>query len=461
MPAEAKKQIENDLTQGKVLTKLLGFALPYMASNLIQSFYSIADVLIVGRLCGTISMSGVVIGSQVTFILTTAAAGFCMGGTVVIGRHFGAGNHSSVDKASATLITLFTVLALVITPLLLIFRAPLLELIHTPAESFSETSRYFTATVAGIIFIFGYNVLASIIRGMGNSKQPFYFVLIACILSIFLDFLFEAVFKLRALGAAMSTVISQAFSVYLCIRYLKKRKFSFDFKLHSFKIDWKELKFLVKFGLPACIQNSIISLSFMFISATVNYIGGVSASAGVGAVLKFRRFVSLPVISIGTSISTMCAQNFGANLPERAKEACKYGIIFSVCISYVIFILVQIFPISFLKLFGNDPSMIRDGAIYMRTYSYDLLIFPLTYCFNSYLIGKGHTLFALINSLFSSILLRAPASYFFGITLDLGLYGVGLGNPVASAWVLLAIYIFLRKDKWDRSNPRYEQDIVL
>jgi putative MATE family efflux protein len=341
----------------------------------------------------------------------------------------------------------------------LFLRIPLLNLLNTPPESFKETNHYLTTTITGIIFIFGYNALAAILRGMGNSKQPFYFVLISCVVNVILDFLFEAVFHLRALGAGLASVISQALSVYLCIRYLRKHNFHFDFRrISSYKIYWPRLVLIIKHGLPACIQNTVVNLSFMFITSIVNVVGGVSASASVGAISKFRRFASLPVISIGTSISAISAQNFGAGLFDRAKEACKFGIIFSVIISYIFFALVQIFPDSILRIFGDDPAMIQDGVTFLRSYTFDLLLFPFVYCINSFLIGGGHTLFALINSIFSSILLRAPACYFFGITLGWGLTGVGLGTPVTSAWVLAAIIIFLKSGVWKRRYNKNKSD---
>ena len=440
--------IENNLTKGNVLTRLVLFSLPFLASNFVQSLYNVADMLIVGNFCGSESMSGVTIGGQVTFILTNTIIGLCMGGTVLIGQYLGAGNQPALKKAITTLITLLTLSSLAITVIMIFLRRPVLRLIHTPAESFSESDSYLTVTLTGIIFIFGYNALSAILRGMGNSKQPLYFVLAACITNIFLDLLFVAVFRWNPFGAALATVISQAISVFLCIGYMKKNNFQFDFKLRSFKIYGEQLKLIFKIGLPTCIQNSITSISFAFIQTIVNIVGGVSASAGVGAVGKFNSFAFMPIQAMSTSVSAMAAQNFGAGKIDRAVSACRIGVIFSFCVSFGFFALVMIFPESLLRIFGNDPRMIHDGVTYLRSFAYDFFLIPFIFCINGFLIGGGHTFFTLVTNILSSVLLRVPVCYFFGIKLDWGLKGVGLGAPAASAGTLLVIIVYLFTGKW-------------
>jgi putative MATE family efflux protein len=328
---------------------------------------------------------------------------------------------------------------------------------RTPPESFAESDRYLTVTVTGVLFIFGYNALAGILRGMGNSKQPFYFVLAACITNVILDLLFVAVFHWDAFGAAAATVISQALSVFLCIGYMVRNNFQFDFRLRSFKIYNDQLALIFKIGLPTCIQNSVTSISFMFITTIVNIVGGVSASAAVGAVGKFNSFAFMPTQAMSASVSAMSAQNIGANRLDRAVHACRIGTIFSVAVTWAFFIMVRLIPAQILSLFGNDPQMIHDGVIYLRSFSYDFLLIPFIFCINGFLIGGGHTLFTLINGMLSAVILRAPVCYFFGITLGWGLKGVGMGAPVASAGVLLVIIVYLFTGKWKVNAVRFNQ----
>jgi len=441
-------RIENNLSEGNVLTKLIFFGLPFLASNFIQSFYTVADMLIVGQFCGTESMSAVNIGGQVTFILTNTIIGLCMGGTVLIGQYMGSGNQVGLKRVITTLITLLVVLSLVITTIMFFLRIPILRLIQTPPESFVESDRFLSVTLTGIIFIFGYNALAAILRGMGNSKQPLYFVTIACVTNVILDLILVAIFKMGAFGAALATVISQALSVVLCIRYMVKNNFQFDFRLRSFKIYGEQLRLILKIGLPTCIQNSVTSISFTFITAIVNIVGGVTASAAVGAVGKFNSFAFMPTQAMSASISAMSAQNFGAGRVDRAVHATRIGTIFSVCVSYTFFALVMIFPSSVLRIFGSDPYMIQDGITYIYSSAFDLLLVPFVFCFNGFLIGGGHTFFTLVTGMLSAVLLRVPVCYILGITMDWGLKGVGFGVPAASAGVLLVIIVYLFTGKW-------------
>ncbi|MDR2101650.1 MAG: MATE family efflux transporter [Treponema sp.] len=449
-------KIENNLSRGNVLTKLVLFALPFLASNVVQSFYNVADMLIVGNFSGTESMSGVNIGGQVTFILTNVVIGLCMGATVLIGQYIGAENRAGLKRVTATIITLLLFLGVLITVVMLIFKGPVLQLIRTPQESYLESDRYLTVTVAGIVFIFGYNALAAILRGMGNSKQPFYFVLIACITNVVLDLLFVAGFGWDAFGAALATVISQALSMFLCIGYMVRNNFQFDFKPSSFKIYRDQMALIFKIGMPTCIQNGITSISFLFITAIVNIVGGVSASAAVGAVGKFNSFAFMPTLAMSASISAMTAQNLGAGRMERAVQTCRIGTIFSVIITWIFFVFVQIFPAQILALFGNDPEMIRNGVTYLRSFSIDFLLIPFIFCINGFLMGGGHTLFTLINSIFSSVLLRVPVCYIFAVSTGWGLFGVGMGAPVASLGVLLVIIGYMISGKWKQNVLKTE-----
>ncbi|MCL2478052.1 MAG: MATE family efflux transporter [Treponema sp.] len=444
-------QIGNDLSQGNVLSKLVFFSLPFLASNFIQSFYTVADMLIVGQFCGTDSMSAVNIGSQVTFILTNTIIGLSMGGTVLIGQYMGAGNKTGLKQVITTLITMLVLLSVVITIIMFFLREPILRLIQTPPESYDEANRFLSVTLTGIIFIFGYNALAAILRGMGNSKQPLYFITISCVTNVILDMILVAGFKMGAFGAALATVTSQALSVFLCIQYMIKNSFQFDFRLRSFKIHMEQLKLIFKIGLPTCIQNSITSISFTFITAMVNVVGGVSASAGVGAAGKFNSFAFMPTQAMSASISAISAQNYGANRVDRAVHATIIGTIFSVIVTYTFFVLIMLFPEPVLRLFGSDPAMIEDGILYIHSSAFDFLFIPFVFCINGFLIGGGHTFFTLINSIMSAILLRVPVCYILGVTMNWGLRGVGFGIPAASAGVLVMIIIFLFTGRWKQN----------
>lgn len=441
-------KFENNLSKGNVFKQLVFFSLPFLISNLIQTLYSVADMVIVGQFAGTLSMSGVNIGSQVTFLITNMVLGLSVGATVLIGQYLGADDRDALKETIGTLFSSLFILAIVLTLAVHFLKIPLLRLIKTPEDSFSEAHSYFFITNLGTIFIFGYNALSAVMRGMGDSKNPLIFVAIACVLNIVLDIILVAKFNMGAAGAAIATVFSQGVSMVLCVIYLAKNNFIFDFKLSSFKIHKKRLKLLLRIGIPTSIQNVATSASFLFLTALVNTTGGAIASAAVGAVGKLNGFAILPAVAMSSSVSAMSAQNLGAGEEKRATKTMFIGMAIGGTISIIAFAFIRLFPELCMSAFGNDPEMIKNGVIYLKSFSYDYLIVPWLFCMNGLFIGAGHTTFSLINNALSSLFIRIPASYIFGVSLSGGLFGVGLGAPCASfVSLLLAVWFYL-SGKW-------------
>ncbi len=441
-------KFEKNLSEGSVVKQLIMFSLPVLISNIIQSLYSTVDMLVVGQFAGPESMSGVNIGGQVSFLMTNMVFGLSVGATVLIGQYMGANDRKLMKKTISTLFVSLFVAAIAITIITIGLQTPLLKLIQTPKESFAEAKSYFFVSMLGTVFIFGYNALSAIMRGMGDSKNPLIFVAIACGTNIVLDLLLVAVFDMGAAGAAIATVFSQALSMILCIVYLKRNNFIFDFSLQSFKgASLKQLKLILKIGIPTSIQNVATSTSFLFLTALVNSIG-VTASAAVGAVGKLNGFAILPGVAMSTSVSAMAAQNIGAGKYDRAKSTMYTGMTIAMIISAIIFAFVAVFPEYCIGLFGDDPELIECGVKYMQAFKYDYFVAPLCFCLNGLFIGAGKTKFSLFNGIMSSILFRIPASYLFGMVMNMGLYGVGLGAPIASGASLLFGIIFFISGKW-------------
>ncbi len=443
-------RFENNLAEGNVVKQLILFSLPVLISNIIQSLYSTVDMLIVGQYANEVAMSGVNIGGQVSFIITNMVFGLSVGATVLVGQYKGADDRKGMHEVIATLLISLMVAAVALTVIMIAVVDPILQVIQTPAESFSEAKSYFIISMLGTVFIFGYNALSALMRGLGDSKNPLIFVAIACGVNIVLDLLFVAQFKMGAAGAALATIISQAISMILCIVYLAKNNFIFDFSLESFKsFSKKQLKLILKIGIPTSIQNVASGLSFLFLTTLVNTMG-VMASAAVGAVGKLNGFAILPGVAMSTSISAMSAQNIGAKKYKRASKTMYTGAAIALGISIVIFVLVGIFPESCMRMFGDDPEFIKCGVDYIKSFKYDYLIAPVFFCINGLFIGSGHTTFSLINGILSSILFRIPASFLFGMVMSMGLTGVGLGAPVASIAALVLCIIFYTTGKWKK-----------
>ena len=437
-----------DLSQGSVSKQLISFSVPFLISNLVQSLYSVADMLIVGNFSGTAAVSGVNIGSQITHVLTMLVLGFCTGGTIMVSQYMGARDEEGVKETISTLITALLVGGIAITVIMFLLIDPSLRLLETPAESYGEARDYLTITIAGILFIFAYNAFSAILRGMGDSKRPFYFVSVSCVTNIVLDLVLVAGFGMGAKGAAIATVFSQAVSVVLCIIYLRSRDFVFDFRISSFKINREYLAKIIKIGSPSAIQSGVTSISFMFITTLVNITGGVNASAAVGIVGKFNSFAIMPASAMSASVSTMCAQNIGADKWDRAIKTCKIGTSIAWVIGLCIFTIAQLFPAQILAMFDRNPDMIAYGIQYMRSFSFDYILVPFVFCVTSLFTGAGHTSFAMLSNMISALFLRIPAAYIFSTMFGLGVFGIGLGAPVASAGSVVLILIYLASGRW-------------
>ena len=441
----------NDLTQGNVVRQLITFALPFMISNIVQSLYNVADMLIVGRFGGAVGISAVNIGGQVTFIITNIVIGLSVGGTVVIGQYMGSRDRKSAVESISTMMISLLAAAVVITVAMMILATPILNLIQTPPEAFAQAREYLQITVLGSVFIFGYNALSAIMRGLGDSRRPLYFVTIACVVNIVLDLILVGYFGMGARGAAIATIVSQAASMVLCILYLQNTDFMFDFRLKSFKFHADKFRMLMKVGIPTSIQNVAVNISFLVMTGLVNSFG-VKASAALGVISKYNSFAILPAIAVGSSVSAMVAQNIGAGEIKRAQHTMYIGIAVALGISLPIFTITQMFPEQIIAVFDNDPEMIKAGVTYLNTLSLDYIIVPLIFCINGLITGAGHTTFASITGIMSALLLRVPAAYIFGLTFDWGLMGIGLAAPVASLGSTGLATAYYLSGKWKIST---------
>ncbi len=452
-----KAKIEKNLTEGNVAKQLIKFALPFLLSNLIQTLYNVADMLIVGNYIGTVGISGVNIGGQVTFLLTNIVIGLSVGGTVVIAQYLGSGDRKSMNESIKTLISALFIAAIVITVIMIFLSDAILMLINTPEESYKEARDYLNITLSGTIFIFGYNAFSAILRGLGDSKRPLIFVTIACITNIFLDLLFVGVFDMASAGAALATIISQAISMIFCIVYLKHSDFEFDFKPSSFRFYKDKFVMLMRIGIPISIQNVIVNLSFLVLTTIANSMG-VNASAAVGIVGKYNGFAILPAAAVSSSVSAMVAQNMGAGLTDRAKKTFHTGVILAFSITSVVFIITRLFSEQILSLFGDDPDMIAAGIEYMKTFTFDYLIVPITFCLNGIITGSGHTIVSSISGIMSSLGFRIPFAILFARVLDMGMLGLGMAAPIASLGGAIITSIYYLNGKW-KVNKVINRDI--
>jgi putative efflux protein, MATE family len=448
------KDFTQNLTEGHVSKTLIAFSIPFLLSNLIQAFYSMADMLIVGWFSGSGGLTAVSIGGTVTWLINSLVSGITLGGTVLIGQFIGAKRDKDLHETISTMLTIAVIAAVILTFGMLLLVNPILNIINTPPEAFDQAKSYVSICIGGTFFIFGYNAISGIFRGMGDSKSPLIFVTIACVTNVVLDLILVGPLKMGAAGAAIATVFSQALSMILSIAFMYRNKFIFDFKLKSFKIYKSKAKLIFKIGLPASLQDTATSLSFVFMQAIINSFGVVAADA-VGAAGRFNSFAMLPAGAMSMAIASITAQNIGAKLYDRAKETLKIGIKISLAFAVVVFLWAQLLPQTIMYIFTQKADVVAAGSIYIRAFSFDFIMVAFVFCINGFINGCGHTNFSMLNGILSTILVRVPLAYLLSRVLPSGLFGVGLAAPIATLFSILLGAWYIRTGKWKKSAIKH------
>ena len=439
-----------DLTQGSVAGNLIRFALPLLLSMLVQQSYNMADLIIVSHFAGEVSVAGVNNGGQLTLFPTVIAIGFSVGGTILIGQYFGAKRMEDVRKTASTLLTTMLIAAVIIAVVFVIFGGTFLRILGVPPKSYNEAWRYLVICMCGLPFIFLYNAIAGILRGMGDSKRPLIIIAIASAVSAGLNFLLVGAFQMGAAGAALATVAAQAGCVVVSAVYLNRSGFLFDFKPKSFIIYKDTLKLTLKLGIPGGVAQVAVNISFLVMTMLVNGYG-VSVAAAAGLAGRFSNFVIFPIFAISNAVSMMVAQNLGAKKQDRALRTMFTGMGLSLFIGLLFFAFVQLFTRQIMSAMSSVPAVIDAGVIYLHALSWDYLVVPFAFSFFGLATGAGHTHITMINSIISSVAVRIPAALFFSRTLDLGLWGVGLASPAATVGALVFLSCYVMSGYWKKA----------
>ena len=444
-----KEAFGNNLTEGSVSKKLILFSLPLIGAYLLQSLYSMVDMLIVSYLAGTYSMSGVNIVAQVAQVVTGVAFGFLSGTTVIVAQYLGAGKEEQQRQVVQTAFAFIFCLSVASTAILLLLTDPLLKLLQTPQECYQEARNYYVIYMAGTVFVFFYNAISSVLRGMGDSKNPLLFVVISTLLNIGLDLLFVGPLKMGAAGAALATIASQAVSVLLAVRHLRKIRFPFDFRPKSFRIHREQLRLLFKLGTPAALQETLLNVSLVFLVAAANSLG-VYESAAVGIGSKINVIFILPVCALNVAQATMVGQNIGAGKMDRAMKTTKLELLYSGLYSAVICAIMWVFSEELMRIFTDDPRTLAVGADYFKGHCWDyLLVMPFGYCFGGLFMGTGHSSYVAISNGVGALIARIPLSFL--LARCLGVMGLGLAYPVSTLFTDLAYFYFYFKGDWKKS----------
>ncbi len=449
MADNKQKTMVTDLTHGSVPKLLFKFATPLFISNALQAIYNIVDMVVVGQVIGGTGMSAVATGGNILGILNFVVMGFSSAGQIIIARDVGKKDMDGVRKTIGTMFSLLLSLSVVISIICFFIRSSLLRWVNTPQEAYAYTMDYTLICMAGLIFIYGYNIVSAIMRGMGDSKRPFMFVAIASVMNIILDILFVAVFKMEVRGAALATVIGQSFSFIYALYYLYKNKesFGFDFKKDSFIPDVETIKKLSALGIPMALQSAAISISMTVVAAWVNSFG-VIASACAGILNKLNMMVGILSNSLSTAAGSMVGQNLGANKYDRIPKILFCAFISAFVLDSIYVVLLLTIPNMIFELFTSDADIITHATIIIlpsiigaygaatRTFAFAIIN------------GSGNSKLNLAVAIIDGIIGRIGIAYLLGWTLSMGPQGFWMGDALAGFVPLLIGGVYYLSGRW-------------
>lgn len=432
---------ENELLTGKISSALLKFAVPFLFASFLQALYGAVDLFVVGQYADSAAVSAVAIGSQVMQTITGIILGISTGGTVLIARRIGENNPRSAATAVGTLTVLFIILSAILMPVMILLTDQAVTLMETPAEAVPFTAQYIFICACGIPFIIGYNAVSGIFRGIGDSRTPVYFIVIACVVNIAGDFLLSGALRMGAAGAAIATVSAQTVSFLAFLLYMKKKGLPFPFSKKDIRLNMPDLLAILKVGFPLALQDALVNVSFLAITAITNTLGLI-VSAAVGVVEKVIVFAMLPSNAFASAVATMSAQNLGAGQPGRARRSLTCGILYSLVFGIAVCIFVQFFPEILPGIFSKDSAVVTAAGQYLRTYSIDCILVSFIFCINSYFSSYGKSIISFVHSMIATFCVRIPATSFLIRYAQTSLSVMGLAAPAASL-VSLIICAFL------------------
>ena len=442
-------RIVRDLTSGSVAHTMIFFAAPLFFSSLLQTAYNMADMIIIGHFVGKEGLAAASIGGDILNFASFVAMGFANAGQIIISQFIGAGQHDKVGKLIGTMFTFLLGFAVLIGLTGLIFQESLLDWLNTPPEALEFTRSYTDVCLTGLVFIYGYNVVSAVLRGMGDSRHPFYFIALATTLNVLLDLLFVVVFRMAIFGVALATVISQGISFSWAIVFLYRRRgaFLFDFKLRSFAIEREVLMPFLKLGIPMMIQGAAIDFSKLFVNSWVNSYG-VLAVAMTGIGNKVGSIVNVVNVALSTAGSSMIGQCIGAEKYDRVPKILKVSFAINIAISLAMGLLTVFFPYTVFGIFTDDAEVLKLALTYIPV---ALLLFggsALRPPMSSLINGSGNFKLNLAVALLDGVFMRIGLSLLLGLTLAWGVYGFWYGNALASFTPFAIGGIYFLSGRW-------------
>lgn len=450
--SESKSRNSQDFTEGSVPKHLITFAIPLLLGNLLQALYNTVDSIWVGRFLGPQSLAAVSVSFPVIFALVALATGIAMATTTLVAQFSGAKNQVMMRKSVANSVIVMGVLGVFLSILGVIVRRPLLELINTPPDIMDKASSYLSIVLGGTIATFAYNLVSAVMRGVGDSRTPLIYLAYATVINIILDpLMIFGIWPFPAMGvagAAWATVIAQAISGILGFRHMIREGFVPVGK-EEWKLEGRLVRLLFSIGLPAGVQQVIVSTGMLTLTSIVNSFGTIATAAfGVGG--RLDQFAFMPAMSVGLSVTALVGQNLGARKFERVHETVRWSAYLSIGISAAIVLFVQLFPGILLKAFTDSYDVLVEGQKYLRIVSLSYIPNSLMFMLGGVLRGAGDTLPTMLISMVTLWVIRIPLAYLF--SRRLGTIGIWIGlasSPVIGAFLN---WLYFVSGRWKRLN---------
>lgn len=434
-----------DFTRGKIGRQIIRFSIPIILGNFFMQLYQIIDSAIVGQFLGKEALAAVGASMPVIFAVVALVIGIGSGASVVISQYFGAGQNDKARLTSDTLHIFLLATGFIIAIIGFFFSEAIYRFIALPEELIPMAAEYLKIYLGGIFLLFGFNTISSILRGVGDSKTPLYFLIMSAFLNVGLDLLFITVFGWGVAGAAWATVISQGAAYFCAILYINRYNPIFDINLLKLKYDHHIFKLCIKYGLPTGIQQSFVAFGAVALSSMVNGFG-VDVVAGYSAGMRIDALATVPAMNFSMALTSFVGQNVGAGRYDRAKKGLRKTMLFSSITCTIITLIIVFCGEWILRLFTNDEQVIQIGQQYMIIVSSFYLIFNNMFILNGMMRGAGAVVFPMISTIFSLWVVRIPIAMW--LSSMWGEVGIWWSIPIGWSIGLVIVFAYYKSNRW-------------
>jgi putative MATE family efflux protein len=448
-----------DLTVGSIPRHLLHFSLPMLAGNMLQSGYSIIDMMWVGNTVGEGGVGATAVSFPIMFILIGIAAGVTMATSVLVAQYYGAKSYDRVKKVIDNSVSICIVLSIFLTTCGILLSGALLRLMDTPDSIFSMSSSYLRISLCGVILLYLMFTISSILRGLGDTVTPLMFMGVGVVINAILDpFLIIGIGPFPAMGlngAAWASVIAQACGLTIGLTYLNRKNHLIAINFRKLTFDKNITWLICKIGFPSTIQQSLVSIGSAFVTKYVNFFGA-SAIAAFGAAGRIDMVATMPAIAIGMAATALTGQNLGAHKPERIKEIFKWALLLGTALSGFVAIFAFTFPHLILSIFIHHEAVLEIGVGYLRIVAPCYLIFALMFVSAGVVNGAGQTLIPMLFTLVSLWMVRVPLAWYLSQHTALGAKGIWLAMAAGFCVTGCVSFLYYLSGRWKKAAAKIQ-----